>query len=311
MFNPILFHGPTSVGKTHLLEGIYSEYRKSAGRKKPKFITADEFTSQFIQGFQEKPGGDRSFRARFLDANLLVIEDIQNFEKKEATQRELTQVIDSLVNKGVQVILSANRPVSEMKFLKPELRTRLVAGVAASIETPDRETLLKIFKQMAEERGLTVPDETCRLVVSRFAVHARQLSGVLNRLHLAYMTGADAFNPNAVADILADMTVRRQAPVTLEEIERAITSIFGIQTKELRGRSRARQCSHPRMLAMWLARKYTHSALSEIGRFFGGRSHSTVAAAQKKVDLWLQGPEKGEFSDALQRVERLLSSSSR
>lgn len=309
MFNPILFHGPTSVGKTHLLEGIYSEYRKITGRKRPKFMSADEFTGQFIQGFQEKPGGDRSFRARFLDINLLVIEDIQNFEKKEATQRELTHLIDILHSKGVQIILSADRPLAEMTFLRPELRTRLGAGVEAAIETPERETLLKIFSRMAQERGLEIPDEVGRLVVSRYAVHARQLSGVLNRLHLACLTGAGPLTSGRVTEILADMTLPRQMPVTLEEIEKAIASVFGIQAKELRGRSRARQCSHPRMLAMWLARKYTRSALSEIGRYFGGRSHSTVAAAQKKIDLWLSGPEGAGFSDSLKRVEQLLAAS--
>ena len=309
MFNPILFHGPTSVGKTHLLEGIYSEYRKNSGRKRPKFLSADEFTGLFVQGFQEKPGGDRSFRARFLDANLLVIDDIQNLEKREATQRELTHLIDILQSKGVQVVLSADRPIAEMTFLKPELRTRLGAGVEAGIETPERETLLKIFNQMARQRGLEIPDEVGRFVVSRLAVHARQLSGVINRLHLACLTGAGPLTPESAAGILADLTVRRQTPVTLEEIEKAIASVFGIQTKELRGRSRARQCSHPRMLAMWLARKYTRSALSEIGRFFGGRSHSTVAAAQKKIDLWLSGPEGAEFSDPLKRVEQLLAAS--
>ncbi|MGI5831967.1 MAG: DnaA ATPase domain-containing protein [Thermoguttaceae bacterium] len=305
--SPILVYGPTSVGKTHLLEGVYSEFRKNSGRKRPRYLTADEFTGQFVQGFQEKPGGDRSFRARFRDVNLLVIEDIQNLEKKIATQRELSRLIDELRAKGVQMIFSADRPLADLNFLRPELLTRLESGIVCGIETPDRDTLLQIFRRMAEERGLKIPDDVCRFVISRFTTHARQLSGALNRLHVAYLTDGVPFTVESASEILADLLPCRQVLVTLDEIEQTVSSLFGVPSKELRGRSRSRQCSHPRMLAMWLARKYTRSALSEIGRHFGGRSHSTVAAAQKKVETWLRQGENPEFSDALRRAEQLLS----
>ena len=311
LLNPILIYGPSSVGKTHLLEGIYSEFRKVPGRKSPKYLTSDEFTGQFVRGFQEKPGGDRTLRNRLGDSNLVVIEDIQNFEKRDATQRELSSLVDLLRAKGVQIIMSADRSLAEMTFLKPELRTRLESGVVCAIEPPDRETLLRVFRQMAEKRNLNIPDEIARFVVSRFATHARQLSGALNLLHAAFLTGGDISTLESVSAILGAMAPCRQMPVTLEDIENAVASVFGITAKDLQGRSRSRQCSYPRMLAMWLARRYTHSALSEIGRHFGGRSHSTVAAAQKKIDLWLEKGEKNDFSDALLRVEQILSSRGR
>ncbi len=311
MLNPVLIYGPTSVGKTHLLEGVYGEFRRNHGRKSPKFLTADEFTGQFVQGFQEKPGGDRSLRVRLLDSNLLIIEDIQNLERREATQRELCNLIDLFLSKGIQMIFSADRPLAEMTFLKPELRTRLESGVVCGIESPDRETLLRIFRQMTEKRMLNIPDEICRFVVSRFTAHARQLSGALNLLHAAHLTGKDITSLDSVSKILETLSPCRQAPITLSEIENAVSAVFGVQSKDLRGRSRSRQCSYPRMLAMWLARKYTRSALSEIGRHFGGRSHSTVAAAQKKVDLWLEDRRNSEFSESLRRVEQVLASRNR
>ena len=311
LLNPVLIYGPTSVGKTHLLEGVYSEFRKNHGRKTPKYLTADEFTGQFVRGFQEKPGGDRSFRLRLLDSNLVIIEDIQNLEKRDATQRELSGLVDLLRAKGIQMIMSADRPLAEMTFLKPELRTRLESGVVCAIESPDRETLLRVFRQMAEKRNLPIPDEVARFVVSRFATHARQLSGALNLLHAAYLTGIEITTLESVSAILGSLIPCRQAPITLEEIENAVASVFGISPKDLQSRSRSRQCSYPRMLAMWLARRYTRSALSEIGRHFGGRSHSTVAAAQKKVDLWLEKGEKNDFSDSIRRIEQILSSRSR
>ena len=311
MLNPVLIYGPTSVGKTHLLEGVYCEFRKNRGRKTPKYLTADEFTGQYIRGFQEKPGGDNSFRSRLTESNLVVIEDIQNLEKRDATQRELSCLIDLLRSKGIQMIFSADRPLAEMTFLRPELRTRLESGVVCGIEPPDRETLLRVFRQMAEKRSLQIPEEIARFVVSRFTAHARQLSGALNLLHAAFLTGGDITTLESVSAILDPLAPCRQVPITLEEIENAVSSVFGVPAKELRGRSRSRACSYPRMLAMWLARRYTRSALSEIGRHFGGRSHSTVAAAQKKVDLWLEQGEQNDFSDSVRRVEQILSSRSR
>ena len=311
MLNPVLIYGPTSVGKTHLLEGVYSEFRKHRGQKTPKYLTADEFTGQFIRGFQEKPGGDRSLRLRLLDSNLVIIEDIQNLEKREATQRELSGLIDLLRAKGIQIMMSADRPLAEMTFLKAELRTRLESGIVCAIESPDRETLLRVFRQMAEKRNLRIPDEIARFVVSRFATHARQLSGALNLLHAAYLTGTDISAIDSVSAVLGTLIPCRQMPISLEEIENAVASVFGISAKDLQGRSRSRACSYPRMLAMWLARRYTRCALSEIGRHFGGRSHSTVAAAQKKVDLWLEKGEMNDFSDSVRRTEQILTSRNR
>ena len=311
MLNPVLIYGPTSVGKTHLLEGVYCEFRKNRGRKTPKYLTADEFTGQYIRGFQEKPGGDNSFRSRLTESNLVVIEDIQNLEKRDATQRELSSLIDLLRSKGIQMIFSADRPLAEMTFLKAELRTRLESGIVCAIESPDRETLLRVFRQMAEKRNLRIPDEIARFVVSRFATHARQLSGALNLLHAAYLTGTDISAIDSVSAVLGTLIPCRQMPISLEEIENAVASVFGISAKDLQGRSRSRACSYPRMLAMWLARRYTRCALSEIGRHFGGRSHSTVAAAQKKVDLWLEKGEMNDFSDSVRRTEQILTSRNR
>lgn len=304
--NPVFIYGPTSVGKTHLLEGVYSEYLKRNGRKTPRYLTSDEFFTQFVQGIQDR-SGTNDFRARFANANLLIIEDLQNLERKEATQRELIHLIDTLQAKGVQMIFSADRPLADLTFLKAELLTRIESGIVCSIEVPERETLLKIFQQMARNRRLDIPEPVCRFVVSRFTAHARQLSGALNRLHAAHITGGTPFTVETASEILADLIPQRHQPVTLQEIEKAVSAIFNVSGKDLCGRSRSRLCTHPRMLAMWLARKYTRCALSEIGRHFGNRSHSTVVSAQKKVQQWLGSPDSSDFADALRRVERILA----
>lgn len=312
--NPIFLHGPTSVGKTHLLEGVYSEYRKQKGRKAPKYLTADEFTTQFVQGFRSAAGENRGFRSRFSDISLLIIDDIHFFKGKEATQMELIHLIDYLRRRGVQMIFSADRPLAELTELKSELVTRIESGIVCGIEPPERETLLGIFRRMSAGRGLAISDEVCRFVVSRFASHARQLSGALNRLHAAHLAAGRPFTIESASEILSDLSSSRPRTIRLEDIEKAVTEIFNIPIDSLRNRSKARQFSRPRMLAMWLARKHTRSALSEIGRYFGNRSHSTVVSAQKRVDSWLQSDAESnrreglsiDLSETLRRAERVL-----
>ena len=216
------------------------------------------------------------------------------------------------------MIFSADRPLGELTELKSELLTRIESGMVCGIKPAERETLLGIFRQMAAHRGLPIPDEVCRFVVSRFTAHARQLSGALNRLHAAHLATGRPYSIETAAEVLSDLARSRQRTVRLEDIEKTVAEIFRIPTDALRNRSKARQFSQPRMLAMWLARKYTRSALSEIGRYFGNRSHSTVVSAQKRVDSWLQTEgtpaETGllrDLAETLRRAERVLDAECR
>lgn len=313
VFNPLFFYGSTSVGKTHLAEGIYSAYRADGKRKPPLFLTADRFTSLFTAQFARNGEAERGFRRRFADISLLVIDDLHFFRKEmKSTQAELIGLIDLLKRQGVQMVFTADRPLGELTELRSELLSRLEGGIVCEIKPADRETLLGVFQKMAADRGLTVPPEVARLVVSRFAAHARQLSGALNRLHLAFLATGRPITVETAEEALADLSRQTRRMVRLEEIERVVAEMFGIEPNALRSKSRAREYSCPRMLAMWLARKHTRSALSEIGRYFN-RNHSTVISAQRRVDEWLSSGEETPFGgsrrsivETVETIERVL-----
>ncbi len=316
--NPIYIFGPTSVGKTHILEGIWSEIRRRRDRKPPLYLTAEQFISAFLESIQSGSSRDgiQRFRSRFKGISTLLIDDIQFLARAAATQVELLHALDSLRRQGVQIVLTGDRPLKELKGIRSEILCRLEAGMVCSIELPEREMLLQIFQNMVAARKLPIGPDVCRMVASRLGTHARQLCGALNRLHAVHLSTGKPITLEVATETLADLVRACRRNVQLPDIEKAVRDTFGLSEDALRSKSRARQISTPRMLAMWLARKYTRSALSEIGNYFGGRSHSSVVTAQKKVDAWIDAkhPIHGSdeigadlpVSEAIRRIEQLL-----
>lgn len=309
--SPIYIFGDTSLGKTHLLEGIASAFRKDRSRNPALLMTSERFTSAYIEGLRV---GMPSFRNKFNDISAFLVDDIQFFVGKESTQTELLRTIDLLNKQGVQIVFTGNRAPKELYGIRHELIARLEAGMSCEILPPERETQLQIFQQMATRRNITIPTEVCRFVASRLNSHARQLSGALNLLHATQLSTNRPITLDLAEEVLNDLIRNNRRNVNLPEIEKAVCETFGIAAETLSSKSRAKQSSQPRMLAMWLARKYTRYALSEIGKYFGDRSHSTVLAAEKKVNRWLTddaslscADEVRSISEAIRTIERQLN----
>ncbi|MDR1493869.1 MAG: hypothetical protein LBT05_14300 [Planctomycetaceae bacterium] len=309
--SPIYIFGPTSVGKTHILEAIKSCLRRDLQAKPPLLMTAEQFTSAFIDGLKQ---GIPLFRNKFRGISALLIDDIPFFEGKDSTQTEFLRTLDQLKNQGVQIVLTGDRSVAALSdILKPEIVARIEAGMPCEIKPAEHETLLKIFQQMATSRNLKLPENVCQYVVTNLPTHARQLSGAINRLHATVLSGGKPITLELAETILEDLIRNNSRPIRLQDVEKAVCETLQLNSQTLQSRSRAKQTTQPRMLAMWLARKYTRSALSEIGRYFGNRSHSTVVSAQKKIDQWIQStPEIGftnsslSITDVIQKVEHIL-----
>jgi chromosomal replication initiator protein len=309
--SPIYIFGPTSVGKTHLLEAIKSNLRREPQAKPPLMMTAEQFTSAFIDGLKQ---GMPLFRNKFRGISALLIDDIPFFEGKDSTQTEFLRTLDQLKNQCVQIVLTGGRSVAALSdVLKPEIVARIEAGMPCEIKSAEQETLLKIFRQMATSRNLKLSEDVCQYVVSNLPTHARQLSGAINRLHAAVLSSGKAVTLELTETILEDLIRNNSRPIRLQDIDKAVCETLQLNSQTLQSKSRAKQTTQPRMLAMWLARKYTRSALSEIGKYFGNRSHSTVVSAQKKIDQWLQDtPEIGftdstlPITDVIQKVEHIL-----
>jgi len=311
MMTPLVIHGPTGSGKSHLLEGIWSATRKAAPRRRIVFLSAEQFTSYFLEALQGS--GLPSFRRKYREVELLVIDDVQFFAGKRATMIELQHTIDSLLREGRQIVLSVDRPPAELTRLGPELVARMSGGLVCGLEHADEETRKGILRHLAESRQIEVPEPVLDLIAAELPGDARLLSGALNRLHASQMALRQPITMSMAESALADVFQNARRTIHMTDIEKAVCDIFGLESRALKSNKKTNAVTRPRMLAMWLARRYTRAAYSEIGEYFGHRSHSTVISAQKKVKTWVtDGAEihlaggDCKVEDAIKRVEMRL-----
>ncbi|MFM8413593.1 MAG: DnaA ATPase domain-containing protein [Planctomycetota bacterium] len=309
--SPLVIHGPTGVGKTHLLEAVCARFRELRPSATAIFLAAEQFTTGFLQALHGS--GLPGFRRTCRSAELLVIDDLQFFVGKRATIQELQQTLDALQRQRCQIVLGCDREPESLTELGPELLTRLRGGMAARLLPPDYDVRRGIVAALCRARGLDVPDEVVHYVASHMTRHARELQGAVNRLEATSMMLGVPVDLGLAEEALADLVRAGGRSVRLADIERAVCQAFGIDRGGLQSGSRARAVNHGRMLAMYLARKHTHAALAEISGFFGRRSHSTVITAQKTVTGWLAARSRvvlaetsWDVEEAIRRVEDIL-----
>jgi chromosomal replication initiator protein len=309
--SPLVVHGPSGVGKTHLIEAACSRARQLHPGLAVACLSAEQFTTGFLQGLHG--GGLPGFRRSCRSADLLVVDDIQFLAGKRATTLEFQHTVDALHRQGRQMIFACDRELDALAGLGADVLTRLRGGMVARIEPPDYEVRRGIVAQLCRRRGLDVPDDVLHHVATHITRHARELYGAMNRLEATSLMLGVPVTLGMAEEALADLVRSSARSVRLPDIERAICQAFGLETGSLQSSRRARSASHPRMLAMFLARKHTHAALADIGRYFGRRSHSTVIAAQKAVGEWLArrspivlADAEWDVEEAIRRVEELL-----
>ncbi len=308
--SPLFLHGPSGSGKTLLLDCIKSAIRATS-RRRVVSLAAEQFTADFLEALHG--GGLPSFRRKYRDVEVLLIDDVQFFRGKRATLVELQHTLDSLHRGGRQIVLAGDRPPAELNGLGRELTNRMSGGLICAIDPPDYELRLKILTRLSKDYDVAFPRAVLELLAERLTGDVRQLSGALNRLEATSEALKCPITVDLAGRALEDVFRSTRPVVRLEDINRAVCEVFGLESKSLQSGRKARAVSHPRMLAMFLARKHTRSALSEIGHYFGHRTHSTVISAQKKVHGWMDQRAAlqmsyGECSveDAIRRVEALL-----
>ena len=309
--SPLVIHGPSGVGKTHLLEAVCSRFRDLHPDKTVVFLSGEQFTTGFLQALHGSglPGFRRTCRA----ADLLVIDDLQFFVGKRATIQELQQTIDAVQRQGSQLIFGCDRELDALPDLGPDVLTRLRGGMNARLMPPDYDVRRGIVAGICKARSVVLPDDVVHYVATHMTRHARELLGAVNRLEATSLMLGVPPSLDVAREALADLVRSSSRSVRLADVERAVCTAFGIEAGALQSGRRARSVSHPRMLAMFLARKHTHAALAEIGSYFGRRSHSTVVAAQKTVADWLAkgtpivlAESAWDVEEAIRRVEDVL-----
>ncbi len=285
-FNPLVLCGACGTGKTHLIEGICKQLRKVQPGLHVILITAEAFANYFTQALRDHTLP--AFRQRFRTVDVLLVDDVDFFESKRVFQEEFLHTFAELNDHGRQVVVTSNRHPRLLTKLGDDLVSRFLSGLVCRLDSPDLATREKIVAAKAKRMEGEYAPEALSYVAQRFPTNVRELEGALNCLQTYYSMTGRRVTQTAARQVLADLERDCMRIIRLADVERVICGLFGVKPKDLKSACRARTVSHPRMLAMYLARRLTQSAYSEIGQHFGGRNHSTVMSAERKVQQWLE-----------------------
>jgi len=309
--SPVTFCGVTGVGKTHLLRAIRAEYRQSHPRARAVYLSAEQFITGFVEALRGT--GLPSFRQKCRGADLLLIDDVQFFAGKRATLDELLHTVDVLLAEGRQLVLASDRSLAGLQPLGKELVSRLASGLVCNLQLPDFTMRREIVRRLAREMGVVLEADVAELVATQISSGPRELRGALHRLQATGIAFDQPITRQMAMSALSDLVQQCTRHVRLADVEQAICTVFGVEAVELRSERKSRSIHEPRMLAMWLARKYTRAPWSEIGEFFGRRSHSTVISAHKRVEKLIRSRaeigvshETCDVEEAIRRVEAAL-----
>lgn len=309
--SPLLLYGPTATGKTHLLQGIRTALRANHPQLRAVCMTAEQFTSEYVEAARRRELP--SFRGKFRFVDSLLLDDVHFLAGKTGTVGELLQTVDALGRGGKQVVLTADRPPAALGALGEELLSRISAGLVTDVGLPGYDVRLGIARRAASSIGFYVAAEILAALAVQISSHGRAVIGAVNRLYAHSLTRGGPLTKEDADGVLAAIAQQNAPCVRLGDVERAVCETFGIDGKSLRSNRRGPAASDPRVLAMFLARKYTRAALGEIGNFFGRRSHSTVITAGRKVEQWLEsraqiavGNRNCTADEAIRRIEQAL-----
>jgi chromosomal replication initiator protein len=308
--NPLVIFGPVGTGKTHLLEGVYAAVRRAHPDWRVTYITSEEFTNRFVQAMRvERLAG---FRRQFRECDVLLVDDLHFLATKKATKEEFLHTFDALLADGRQMVVTCDCHPRLADDFPPELIDRLLGGAVWGLAPPDAETRLAILRSKARGTdGGLIPDDVLAFLAGQLRGNVRELEGAVQSVrHYSRVTGRP-INVPLVREALAELLRHAIRVVRLDDVDHAVCAVLRLQPGTLQGQGRAWAVSHPRMVAMFLARKHTASSYADIGKHFGGRNHSTVVAAEKKVRGWLGenvelslGERRVRVRELIERVER-------
>jgi chromosomal replication initiator protein len=304
-FNPLVVHGGVGLGKTLLLEGIGHALRRAHPGLNVMQLTAESFTNSFLEAM--RTGTLSSFRNRFRGAGALIVDDIHFLAAKKATQDEFLHTFNALFDKGAPIVLAADQHPRLITRLTDELVTRFLGGMVVKLEAPDQATRRAILQSRAMGRGVDVPEAVIAYIAEHLRASVRELEGALHTVIAQAVLTGKRLDLNLARAALRDTIRHTTQAVALRDVERAVCELFQVTPDALKSDGRARALAYPRMMAMYLARKHAGAAYSEIGRYFGGRNHSTVISAEKKVLGWLRDEERSSLLPGFETVADLLA----
>jgi chromosomal replication initiator protein len=289
-YNPLFIYGGVGLGKTHLLHAVGHQSTRLFPGMSVAYLSSERFTNELINAIRYDRTAE--FRARYRTIDLLLIDDIQFISGKERTQEEFFHTFNDLYESRKQIIVSSDSSPKEIPEIEERLRSRFEWGLIADIQPPDFETRVAILKKKAALERVRLADDVAYLIASRIKSNIRELEGSLTRM-IAFcaLTGRE-MSVELAQEVLGELWGEEEKVITIEQIQRKVCDFFGIKLSDLKAQNRTKAVAFPRQIAMYLARQLTHASLSEVGRAFGGKDHTTVLHAVGKVQTLLQEDPK-------------------
>jgi len=300
-FNPLFLYGGVGLGKTHLMHAVAWHVRKHACGRKVIYLSAEKFMYQFIRALRFKSTMD--FKEEFRSVDLLMIDDVQFISGKDSTQEEFFHTFNALVDQNRQIVISADKSPSDLEGLEERMRSRLGWGLVADLHPTTYELRLGILQSKAEQTNRRIPQKVMEFLAHKITSNVRELEGALNRIVANMELVGREITLESAQEELRDLLRSHERRVTIDEIQRRVAEHFNIKLAEMTSDRRARVVARPRQVAMYLAKQLTTRSLPEIGRKFGGRDHTTVMHAMRKIEeLTLTDPVLAEDVELLRRM---------
>ncbi len=281
-YNPLFIYGDSGLGKTHLLHAIGAYAKELYGNVRVRYVSSEEFTNDFINSIRDDKA--TAFQRRYRDLDILLVDDIQFLENKERTQEEFFHTFNTLYNANKQIVISSDRPPKQLTTLEDRLRSRFEWGLITDIQPPELETRIAILRKKAAQDKLNAPDDVLEFIASKISTNIRELEGALIRV-----TAFASLNRQVVDMGLAEIVLKDLIPnnlnseITAPTIMAQTAAYYSLTIDDLCGTSRSRALVNARQIAMYLCRELTELSLPKIGQTFGGRDHTTVMHADRKI----------------------------
>ena len=302
-WNPLFIHGPPGLGKTHLLHAIGNYVTRYGDGMRVRYATIEDFTAEFVQAIRGRRPD--SFRERFRDVDVLLLDDVQFLADKVRTKEELFHTFNALYESGRQLVITSDRSPADLREFEARLKERFECGLVAEIAPPESGARLAILRKRVRQDGLAdIPDETLVAVADVVGSSVRVLEGALIRVVAYSSLVRKPPTPELAMDVLGRLYTRKPAPHSVERIQEATAAEFGLERQDLLARDRTPKVAFARQVAMYLARELTDEGLPALGREFGGRNHTTVLHAWKRVNELVDKP--GEKRETVVGIRRRL-----
>ncbi len=302
-YNPLFVYGGVGLGKTHLIQAIANHMLKENPSRRIAYVQAERFVGEMVQALQQRKIDE--FKRNYRSLDTLLIDDIQFFANKDRSQEEFFYTFNTLIEGQHQIILTSDRYPKEITGLEERLKSRFGWGLIAAIEPPELETRVLIVQQKAKQQGVSLPDTVAFFLAQRIRSNVRELEGALRRVIATAHFTSRPISIDLARMALKDLLAIQQKLVSIENIQRTVANYFRIRPSDLSSKSRSRSITRPRQIAMALSKELTRHSLPEIGSAFGGRDHSTVLHACRKIAELRSGDI--QIDDDYQNLLRLLS----